>query len=625
MKKLTILILILISTATQAQKNKFELLEPKIDSILKQNNVDGFQMVVVSKDSILHQTAFGTKNGNDLPITNETYFNIASITKSFTALGIMMLVEEGKLKLEDKLKDIAPEVEYTNEWEEEYPIRIIHLLEHTTGWDKDQLHQFFYNRNGRSTLEVLQAFPDSRVSRFPPGQFYSYTNDGPSVAGYVIEKLSGLSYEDFITQRILEPLEMYSTTLNTTDERLKGQLATDMGDNNLIYRPVVDMPASGIFTTAGDMANYLQFYLNNGKVDSTQLVKPKTIQRMLYSESTLSSNPIGDHSHSEYGKGVFHYTIKGVPMFSHGGSAPTFGTNFLIINDYDRGVFLAMTNDQFDIVSKVTKLVRNEILYDRKEWKPELDDRLQDESWIGHYRTINSEYAYLRPFEKFFQFYTISKDGEGLHLNEAFNDHKYLLYQNGNERPYFHSPSTKKWSLYRGKDVLGNEVIQRGETDGNWEKISKVKIWFNLILFFTCITLLFSIPFVAIGRWIIAKVKKRKFISSKILRMGLLAITSIVVIVIVGIIYLSGEASGIEDFYDKMETIFSVSWLSLLIFLLTLGFGIFSIGALYFYVKKWKESESKIFNIYLGLITFALMLSTIYLGINGFIGLTTWK
>jgi CubicO group peptidase (beta-lactamase class C family) len=151
----------------------------------------------------------GNSNSNETqPISENTIFRTASISKMFVALAILKLHERGNLKLEDRIKDIVPEVEFENPWEDTDPIRIVHLLEHTTGWDEIHLVERVHNHNSLISLKkALEFHSHSRKSRWVPGSRMSYSNSGFAVAAYVVEKTSGMPYEKFVHEYILKPLK----------------------------------------------------------------------------------------------------------------------------------------------------------------------------------------------------------------------------------------------------------------------------------------------------------------------------------------------------------------------------------------------------------------------------------
>jgi CubicO group peptidase (beta-lactamase class C family) len=115
------------------------------------------------------------------------------VSKSFIALAVVRLCEEGRLSLDAPLRELAPEVAFTNPWEDTYPVRVAHLLEHTTGFD--DLHLKEYAFLDGSLREALAVNPAPRTSRWSPGYYMAYSNGGYALAAYLIEKVTGERFE----------------------------------------------------------------------------------------------------------------------------------------------------------------------------------------------------------------------------------------------------------------------------------------------------------------------------------------------------------------------------------------------------------------------------------------------
>ena len=171
-------------------------------------------LAVVTKDSILLSKGFGFANiDTKQKANNQTLFPMASITKTFTALAIMKLVKEGKLTLYDNLAKIAPEIVFTNKWEKTNPVKIIHLLEHTSGFDDLRFNTFWNNDLNLTELQAIEKCKNSMYCRWQPGERKAYSNIGYNVLGYLIEKLSGLIYDVFLKKEIFLPIGMTNSNV----------------------------------------------------------------------------------------------------------------------------------------------------------------------------------------------------------------------------------------------------------------------------------------------------------------------------------------------------------------------------------------------------------------------------
>ena len=192
----------------------------------------------------------------------DTLFRIGSTSKMFVALSVLQLVEAGRLSLDDKLADLAPEVEFKNPWEDTDPIRVAHLLEHTTGWDDIHLPEYAHSDPKPATLkEGLDYHPHSRSSRWKPGTRSSYCNAGPPVAAYIVQKITGQDFEDYVAENFFAPLQMNSATYRLS-EGMKQNGATLYTDGVAEeYWHIIMRPSGSINASPNDMAALLRLFL----------------------------------------------------------------------------------------------------------------------------------------------------------------------------------------------------------------------------------------------------------------------------------------------------------------------------------------------------------------------------
>ena len=177
---------------------------------MTREHIPGLMLTLVSHDSVLFEGGLGLADLEARrPVTAQTRFRIASVTKTFVAARLMQLIEQGKLHLTDEVRKIASEMPIDNLWEATDPVRVVHLLEHTAGFDDMRINHFYNTRptDPRGT-EGLAIFRGELRCRWRPGERMSYSNPGYQVAGYLLEKFSGQPYEQYLTTHLLRPLAM---------------------------------------------------------------------------------------------------------------------------------------------------------------------------------------------------------------------------------------------------------------------------------------------------------------------------------------------------------------------------------------------------------------------------------
>src|SRR5713226_8320194 len=170
-----------------------EELQAAMRQVLDKEHVPGAGVALISNGELLWCGGLGKANlAANRDITCDTEFRVGSISKTFVALALLKLEEEGKINLQARLQDVAPEVRVNNRWEATNPVRVVNLLEHTAGFDDMEFSEVYnlHDRYDFPLLEVFQRFREPQNVRWPPGMWMSYSNPGYGVAGYLIEKVT---------------------------------------------------------------------------------------------------------------------------------------------------------------------------------------------------------------------------------------------------------------------------------------------------------------------------------------------------------------------------------------------------------------------------------------------------
>jgi CubicO group peptidase (beta-lactamase class C family) len=260
-----------------------EELQRRIGAVLERERVPGAGIALSGHDGLLWSGGVGVAGGRaGGSVTAGTAFRAGSVSKSVTALAVMRLVEQGRLSLEARLHGLAPEVPFENPWEEERPVRLAHLLEHTAGFEFCRFNEWFDDRGEpRSLLDALAVNPASRRSRWPPGTRMSYSNEGYLAAGYVLEKVTGRSFDDAVRELVFEPVGMTDSAFRLTPE-VGARLAQGFGPAGRPVRYEEDMirPAANLIVSPRDMAQYLRLWLGRGEVGGRQLLSRSGVSRI---------------------------------------------------------------------------------------------------------------------------------------------------------------------------------------------------------------------------------------------------------------------------------------------------------------------------------------------------------
>ncbi len=338
---------LLLPACAQRKPPKDELPHPKtleelqraMRGVLEKNHVPGAGVALVSKGELLWCGGIGKADlATRREVTCDTEFRAGSISKSFVALALLKLQEEGRINFYARLEDVAPEIPMKNAWEAQQPVRIVNLLEHTAGFD-DMRFSEIYNRRGPADyplLKVLQEHPGPQTVRWAPGTRFSYSNPGYGIAGYLIEKVSGEPFETYIQRNILDPLGITRGDFRLTDanreflaQGYNGNPPRAVPYKNIYLRPAGEMKAS-----PGELARLVQFFLQRGKTGEMQLFKPETIGRMEYPETTAAAQ----HGlRAGYGLGNYSTLEGGVVTHGHDGGIDGFLSSYRYMPEQNWG------------------------------------------------------------------------------------------------------------------------------------------------------------------------------------------------------------------------------------------------------------------------------------------------
>ena len=362
----------LAKAETETSPQTLEELKVAIEKIRTESNTPAVGIALVGKDGPLWIAGLGEADiEQHTPADENTLFRIGSVSKMFAALAVLKLQQEGKLNLNDKVRDLVPEIQFENQWEETHPVRIAHLLEHTTGWDDIHLAEYAYSApDSMSTKEGLDYHPDSRKSRWIPGTRYAYCNAGAAVVAYIVEKITGKKYEEYIADSFFKPLEMLSSSYFKTD--LYQQKGATLYTNNKPekYWHIIHRAAGSINSSPKDMANFVQFLLLRGATPNQQLIPSAAIDRMEISATTLGST-----SGLMAGYGLANYTsgYKDFHVVFHGHNGSLFGgiTELSYNQELGAGYVFMINAGNWPAFDKISKTIRAYLLKDHKINKPQ--------------------------------------------------------------------------------------------------------------------------------------------------------------------------------------------------------------------------------------------------------------
>jgi len=592
-------------------------LRQQLEKILKDTHTPGVSVAIVHRDGPEWVAGLGTADvASSRPNTPDTLFRIGSTSKAFASLSILMLADQGKLSLDDPVHKLVPDLWFENQWEASDPIRVVHLLEHTTGWDDMHLREYAKQApDSMSLRDGLDYDHHSRISRWRPGTRTAYCNSGPPVAAYIVEKITGQRFEDFVEQNLFRPIGMKTATYFQSSPATT--LYHSDGKTPYPYWHILLRPAGSINASANDMAAYVQFYLNRGAVNGKQIVPASDIDRMEVPKSTWAAK---DGMKAGYGLSNYWNVEDGFVYHGHNGGVEGGLTEMSYMADYNVGYFFSINSGNGDAFDKVGKAIRAYIT--NKLEKPPLPPLAALPAVAGDYA---GWYVPDSPRVELTHFlervvgvtYVRYKDGNLLlDLLGAWNE----TYAPVAGTQFRHVPKKKE----DAPDPVATFELLTPNQDGRFlqagmgatmkrvpASLAITQIVVTAFVLLSMASILLYAPF-----WILGGLsKRRRRPAERSMRLWpLLAMLSL--ITFVGLIIVSSD-----DLIDRLGNL--TGW-SVAVYVSTVAFAIASLASA---VSVWRAPVDVVrrgVRRYSRTVTLALLIAAAYLAYWGIIGLRTW-
>jgi D-alanyl-D-alanine carboxypeptidase len=323
---------------------------PRVDALVQQamdqQKIPGLSLAVIQNGRVDLAKGYGLANvEHQVPATPETVYQLQSITKSFTATGIMLLVEEGKLGLDDKVSQHLPGT--PESWQ---AITVRHLLTHTSGI-KDFINEPTASlRLDVSEEEVLQATAP-RPLNFPPGERYAYSNTNYHLLVMIIRRLTGKPYGDFLRERIFEPLGMKDTRVISLAEIIPHRAAGYLVERGVLRNGEFVAPSILGYGGGGLRSTVLDLVKWDAALDTERVLKKSSLDQM-WTPAKLNSGAA-----TTYGLGWSVRQVRGHRCVSHtGGHVTGFATVISRFPD-DRVSVIVLSNCRGAAVAKLSERI----------------------------------------------------------------------------------------------------------------------------------------------------------------------------------------------------------------------------------------------------------------------------
>jgi CubicO group peptidase (beta-lactamase class C family) len=297
---------------------------------LADGNIAGAVVVIVKDSQILTQRGFGVADvAAQTPVDPaKTLFRIGSTSKLFTWTAVMQLVEAGKIDLDT---DVNTYLDFKIPPAFGKPITLRNIMTHTAGFEEHAKQLFVATPAEMPTLGAyLKSWVPIRI--FPPGQVPAYSNYGAAVAGYIVQRVSGEPFADYIRSHIFQPLGMVNATFaQPVPAGWAPNLALGYQDATGEPHPfelIPAAPAGSVSVAGADMAPFMIAHLNDGRFGAVQILKPETA-KLMHATAFAATPPLPGMA-----LGFYHEDRNGHVIIGHGGDTETFHADFhLFLND----------------------------------------------------------------------------------------------------------------------------------------------------------------------------------------------------------------------------------------------------------------------------------------------------
>ncbi|MGQ9854226.1 MAG: serine hydrolase domain-containing protein [Candidatus Oleimicrobiaceae bacterium] len=368
MKKTALVVVLLCSTALAqvgpgaSVEAKLKVLETWVQELVAYYHLPGVAVGIVRDQELLYARGFGYADlATSAPVTPQTLFRIASITKLFTATAIMQLRDAGKLALDDPLQKYLPWFAIQGCAPEWPPVTIRQLLTHTSGLPREAAFPYWTDHRFPSREQIVAALPRQEMV-YEPDTRWKYSNLGMALLGEVVAAASGKTYSQYVEEHILQPLGMHATRVEvapTTPGLATGYLRSMEGGRREVA-PFTDaqglVAAANMATSIEDMARFCALQFRYDDLSPAAVIKGSTLREM------HRVHWLRDDWQSGYGLGFSVRRVGGKTLVGHGGWIAGFRSQIVLAPERKLATIVFINADDFSPTTIATRAL--ELVWD---------------------------------------------------------------------------------------------------------------------------------------------------------------------------------------------------------------------------------------------------------------------
>ncbi|MEM1125612.1 MAG: serine hydrolase domain-containing protein [Bacteroidota bacterium] len=603
-----LVLLSLCCTSTGLSQDRSEGLIQRLEQYLDDHQIPGLMVSVVQADTVVYAGGVGYADLETCErVTAQHLFRQGSISKSFTALGLYALLKDTPYGLDSPLSEIDPTLPFTNAWEDTDPVRVVHLLEHTSGFEDFHLHAMYNTSDSTMppTAHMVADHRQSLTSRWLPGTRKAYSNPNYVVAGHVIEHLAGAPFHHAVSAYVLAPLGMETAGFyfkEPTDRPFAtGYQRRDGALHAIPFATINGSPAGDFSANANDMAAFLQRMLRKDHplFDEADYDRIETPQTSLAAAQGLSYG---------YGLGLYAIWKQGYLFHGHGGQIDGFAARYVYSREADLGIALAMNRngDANAVLDEILDhLIPSPMQASGARATFPIPDAIQA-AFAGFYEFKSPKSNLLAFSDRMLAGLTLDFAGDAVVTRTLLGKAKDTLHYAGEGQFYLNNEGVPSVALI--ESVTGPPVLWIN--DQYTERASRARrlaIFFGLLGSFL---LLFSFGVYSVGWLLVNRVRAAQ--TNPVNHLVLLGFGVCLVLMFVGFGFTMSAPATSKELTLSAGVMYGSSYALIVLSLLS--------------VQRWFNLPARLgFRAFYVLTSMGTLAITVYLWQIGFIGLKLWS
>ena len=584
-----------------------------VKRVLEESGVPGAGIALVRSDGIEWEGGVGVADRErGTPVTAATHFRVGSISKTFVAAALVQLYEDGAIDFDAPIHEIAPDIAIDNPWEDSDPVRVIHVLQHTAGFDDMHFNEI-YVPQGEAELsleDVLKRNPSSRRVRWRPGTRMAYSNPGYAVAGRLIEKVAAEPYEDYIKREIFDPLEMSTSSfrLKEADEALLAKGYDGPSGLPVPFRRIYLRPAGNLHSSAHEMGRFVQMLLGWGELGEAFIIDPEYLGNMEQPRTTLASRA---GLRSGYGSGISMRLDLPFKVLGHGGGIEGFLSSYGYSPSRDVGYVVLINSAGPRAGNAIDRLSSLAIRYLKRDIEPPVRpeatlDAATLDRYVGYYREANPRNQLMWSVQSILSGLSVVRDGNALYTQPLMGSRTRLVpVTEATFRLDTEIDASRIFTL----DPDGTMVMAGGQAYA--ERVSRWRVEMVRVPVLAALPVVASVFIVAIA-WI-ARVRRAQPRGFWDLKIALLLCPIALLLPVIGV-----WTTPLTDLGARSAGTAAV-------FIGTLGVPALGLTVAVLTTLAMRAGASRALTTYAAAVALAMGVLSLYLSSQGLLGLRTWN